>query len=107
MHHYFGTKDDLFVAALELPVDPREVIAAVVEGGVDGAGERLLRLFLSVWDDPGDAPAAARRWCAGSSSRAGQQLIREGFLRMSCSARSASASASTSPSAGCRWSPAR
>ena len=23
VHHYFGTKDDLFLAALELPVDPR------------------------------------------------------------------------------------
>src|SRR6478736_4707021 len=51
VHHYFGTKDDLFVAAMELPIDPRPVIAGVVAGGPDGAGERLLRAFLSVWDD--------------------------------------------------------
>jgi AcrR family transcriptional regulator len=51
VHHYFGTKVDLFLAALELPVDPRVVLAPVVEGGVDGAGERLLRAFLSVWED--------------------------------------------------------
>ena len=51
VHHYFGTKDDLFVAALEFPVDPRVALAPVFEGGVDGAGERLLRVFLSVWDD--------------------------------------------------------
>ena len=52
VHHYFGTKDDLFVAALQIPVDPREVMAPVVAAGPDGAGERLLRTFLGVWDDP-------------------------------------------------------
>ena len=30
VHHYFGTKTDLFVAALELPVDPRQVIAPIL-----------------------------------------------------------------------------
>jgi AcrR family transcriptional regulator len=40
VHHYFGTKDDLFLAALEMPVDPREVLAPVVALGPDGAGER-------------------------------------------------------------------
>ena len=52
VHHYFGTKDDLFLAALEMPVDPRELLAPVMAQGPDGAGERLLRTFLSVWDDP-------------------------------------------------------
>jgi len=52
VHHYFGTKDDLFMAALQIPVDPRELLATVVEQGEDGAAERLLRIFLGVWDDP-------------------------------------------------------
>ena len=52
VHHYFGTKDDLFMAALQIPVDPRELLAPVVEQGEDGAAERLLRIFLGVWDDP-------------------------------------------------------
>jgi AcrR family transcriptional regulator len=56
VHHYFGTKDDLFLAAMELPVDPRRVIAPAVAGGIDGAGERLLRAFLSLWDDPEISP---------------------------------------------------
>jgi AcrR family transcriptional regulator len=54
VHHYFGSKDDLFVAALSLPVDPREVLAPVVALGPDGAAERMLRTFLAVWDDPGN-----------------------------------------------------
>lgn len=52
VHHYFGTKDDLFVAALEMPTDPRRVMAAVAEGGLDGVGARLVEAFLEVWDDP-------------------------------------------------------
>ncbi|WP_210649970.1 TetR family transcriptional regulator [Nocardioides sp. SYSU D00065] len=56
VHHYFGSKDDLFVAALEIPVDPRAVLAPVVAAGPDGAGERLLRAFLGVWDDPAVQP---------------------------------------------------
>jgi len=56
VHHYFGTKDDLFLAAMELPFDPRRAIAPAVAGGLDGAGERLLRAFLSLWDDPEVSP---------------------------------------------------
>ena len=56
VHHYFGTKDDLFLAAMELPVDLRRVIAPAAAGGIDGAGERLLRAFLSLWDDPEVSP---------------------------------------------------
>jgi AcrR family transcriptional regulator len=56
VHHYFGTKDALFLAAMELPVDPRRVIAPAVAGGIDGAGERLLHAFLSLWDDPEISP---------------------------------------------------
>lgn len=56
VHHYFGSKSDLFVAALEAPVDPRVVLAPVAEGGVEGAGERLMRVFVSVWDDEAVRP---------------------------------------------------
>lgn len=51
VHHYFGTKDDLFLAALEFPLDPREVLAGAFAGGLDGAGERFLAVVLEVWDD--------------------------------------------------------
>ncbi len=52
VHHYFGSKDDLFLAALQMPIDPRLIVPTVFADGADGAAERLLRLFLSVWDDP-------------------------------------------------------
>ncbi|MGZ5398769.1 MAG: TetR/AcrR family transcriptional regulator [Nocardioides sp.] len=79
VHHYFGSKDDLFLAALELPVDPRQILAPALAGGLDGVAERLLRAFLSAWDDPELQPrlvAVVR----GVIDPAGSRLITEGFL---------------------------
>ncbi len=81
VHHYFGSKDDLFVAALELPVDPRVVIQPVLEGGLDGAGERLLRVFLSVWDDK-TARLPLLGLVRGVVDPQGQQFVRDGLLGM-------------------------
>ena len=79
VHHYFGSKDDLFVAALALPVDPREVIGGAVKGPAGEAGEKLIRAFLSVWDDPALQPALlalVRRVLEPG----GDRLIRDGFV---------------------------
>jgi len=79
VHHYFGSKDDLFLAALELPLDPRQVLLPAVAEGIDGVAERLLRAFLSAWDDPELQPrlvAVVR----GVMDPAGSKLITEGFL---------------------------
>jgi len=54
VHHYFGTKEQLFVAAMELPFDPTVVLPALLEPGLDGLGERVVRMLLTVWDGAGD-----------------------------------------------------
>jgi AcrR family transcriptional regulator len=59
VHHYFGSKEKLFLATMEAPVDPTEMIPKIVAGGVDGVGERLVRVFLTVWDSPAGTSAAA------------------------------------------------
>jgi AcrR family transcriptional regulator len=81
VHHYFGSKDDLFVAALQLPFDFREVVAPIAAHGPDGAAERMLPLFLSIWDDPQlQTPllALARSLTDPSS----KELMRDGFLKI-------------------------
>ena len=81
VHHYFGTKDDLFLAALQVPLDPREVLAPVATGGVPGAGERLLRVFLRVWDDEENRlPLLTLVRTVFEPS--GGQLVRDGFMRI-------------------------
>lgn len=59
VHHYFGAKDKLFLATMDSPIDPGDLIPKVLEGGVDGVGERLVRTFLGVWDSPAGSSAAA------------------------------------------------
>lgn len=51
VHYFFGSKDGLFAAAMELPFRPAEIIAPVLAEGVDGLGERMARRMLTVWDE--------------------------------------------------------
>ncbi|MFD7917171.1 MULTISPECIES: TetR/AcrR family transcriptional regulator [unclassified Streptomyces] len=52
VHHYFGSKDDLFAAAIEVSIEPALVVPAIIGEGPDGIGERLARYFLGVWENP-------------------------------------------------------
>jgi AcrR family transcriptional regulator len=54
VHHYFGTKQALFVAAVQLPVNPVEQLAAVLADDPEQAGQRLVEVFLSIWDHAAD-----------------------------------------------------
>ena len=49
--YYFGSKGDLFGAAVNLRLRASEEIAAVVSGDLRSAGPRLVRLSLTAWDD--------------------------------------------------------
>lgn len=48
--HYFGDKQALLVATLDLPVDPAAQVRAVLDGPSEGLGERLVRAFVTTWD---------------------------------------------------------
>ncbi|MFI6288721.1 TetR family transcriptional regulator [Streptomyces sp. NPDC051018] len=52
VHHYFGTKDEIFAAAIELSFEPVLVVPAILGESKDGIGERLARYFLGVWENP-------------------------------------------------------
>ncbi|WP_459987959.1 helix-turn-helix domain-containing protein, partial [Mycobacterium avium] len=38
VHHYFGTKEKLFAAAVQIPIDPMQVIGPLREVPVDDLG---------------------------------------------------------------------
>jgi AcrR family transcriptional regulator len=50
VHHYFGTKQGLFVAAVQLPVNPVEQLSALLADEPELVGQRMIGVFLSVWD---------------------------------------------------------
>lgn len=53
VHHYFGTKEQVFAAAIEVSFGPAlELPAALAAGGPEGMGERVARFMLGVWEDP-------------------------------------------------------
>lgn len=52
VHHFFGSKEAMFAAAMALPLDPAVVVPQLLAGGTDGLGERVVRLFLGLWDAP-------------------------------------------------------
>jgi AcrR family transcriptional regulator len=79
VHHYFGTKEGLFRATVEAPIDPAVMVPRVLRGDVEHVGERLVRTFLGVWDDADTGPAirAMVRSAVGNEMSAG--LLREFF----------------------------
>lgn len=53
VHHYFGTKEQMFEAAVEVAFSPvLSVRDSVLEGPLDGVGERLTRTIFGFWENP-------------------------------------------------------
>ena len=81
VNHWFGGKDGLFVAALQLPVDPEDILRRVLDGDPAQTAERVLRTFLSVWDtNGGGALTALVRSVA--SHEAAARMMREFVSRV-------------------------
>lgn len=74
--HYFGSKEGVFKAAIEFPIDPAEFIPRLLAPGLKGLGERLVLFFLETWDSPaGESLLGLIRSVVGSEMAA--QLMRE------------------------------
>jgi AcrR family transcriptional regulator len=52
VHHYFGTKQRLFLEAVDFPIDVFRAVEAVHAGDVERLGERLVRFALRLWGNP-------------------------------------------------------
>ncbi|KUJ67624.1 TetR family transcriptional regulator [Streptomyces albus subsp. albus] len=53
VHHYFGTKEQVFAAAIELSFAPAlSMPDAVAAGGREQAGERMARTMFGIWESP-------------------------------------------------------
>ncbi|MFC8432644.1 TetR family transcriptional regulator [Streptomyces sp. NPDC057253] len=53
VHHYFGTKEQVFAASIEVAFAPAlNASDAVGEGPLDGVGERLTRFIFGIWENP-------------------------------------------------------
>lgn len=50
--HFFGSKQQLFVAAVGLPLNPAEALPAILAGDRASVGERLAELLVDVLEHP-------------------------------------------------------
>jgi AcrR family transcriptional regulator len=50
VHHYFATKEQLFLATVDIPIVLTDLVDHVTARGLDGLGDRLIRTILGVWD---------------------------------------------------------
>ncbi|MFE9251120.1 TetR family transcriptional regulator [Streptomyces sp. NPDC007088] len=75
VHHFYGSKQNLFIQVLELPEKLRAAISTAARGELTGMGERIVRAHLSVWDDVSTRPALmAMVRSAATHSEAGTRL---------------------------------
>ncbi len=81
IHHYFQGKEGLFLAALEVPFDPRPELARVLIGPREEMGANLIGLVLWLWDDPERQELFLTLMRSSFTTAEGTQLIRDGLLR--------------------------
>jgi len=75
--HYFGSKDELFGAALQVPVEPAEMLRRVMEQNIDDVGTAMVRSFLDAWEpEESRGPLVARVRSAMTNDTA-MALVRE------------------------------
>ncbi len=51
VHRFFGSKESVFVAAMQLPVQPSRLVPAILADGPDGLGERIVETLLTLYDN--------------------------------------------------------
>ena len=76
MHHYFGSKDKLFLAAVEAPADPDALLPGVLSAPREELGAAVVGLVLRLWDGPA-RPAGLALLRSAVSNEWTAKLLRE------------------------------
>jgi AcrR family transcriptional regulator len=74
---YYANREALFAAAMRLPFDPATSLAQLLAPGVDGLGERMVRVTLRMLDDPETRDQLAEMVRDGAGATKATAAIRE------------------------------
>ncbi|MFL6073196.1 MAG: TetR family transcriptional regulator [Mycobacteriales bacterium] len=77
VHHFYGPKEQVFAAALSLPVRPADVLAMVADGPREEVGERVARFILSIWRDPATREPLLAVIRSAATSEPAAAMVRE------------------------------
>ncbi|HST84580.1 MAG TPA: TetR family transcriptional regulator [Kineosporiaceae bacterium] len=81
VHHYFDSKEDLFVSALGFPARPQDILAVVLAGPIEEIGERLARAVFAIWDSAEGRDRIVALLSGALSSEAVARMLREFLAR--------------------------
>jgi len=77
VHHFFGTKERLFVAAMRFPMLPSEFLSDVVTAERDRLGEVIVRLVMQIWDDPDARSTVLGLFRSAVTNEGAARMLRE------------------------------
>jgi len=79
VHHYFGTKEDLFATSIDLPLRPTELADTVFADGVESAGMRITTVFFTVWENQETRSPLLAMLRGAFGTEQGAEILREFF----------------------------
>ena len=77
--HFFPTKERLFTAVIDLPEEVERAIDQALQGDPEHLGERLMRMFADVWEDPVTGPRMIGLLRSAASYEAAAARLRDVF----------------------------
>ncbi|KAA1248707.1 TetR/AcrR family transcriptional regulator [Mycobacterium simiae] len=79
VHHYFGSKQQLFAAAIRVHIDPMQVLGPMRETPVEELGFKLPSMLLPLWDSELGAGLIAilRSLIAGDDASLARSFLQE------------------------------
>lgn len=80
LSHYFGNKDGLFAATMELPEGAQKILTQALTGPTATQGERLTRSYLGLWEDATTGPQMQILARSALSNEAATEHMRAVFI---------------------------
>jgi AcrR family transcriptional regulator len=77
VHHFFGSKDELFLTVLQVPETVMSQVPAVLGGDLEQAGERLARFFLGLFESPDTRAAILTTLRSAVTQEEAARIMRE------------------------------
>jgi AcrR family transcriptional regulator len=77
IHHFFGSKEQVFVAAVNFPLNPAEALPMLLAGPPEELGERIARFMLSIWQEPRTRAQLLALLRSAMSNEAAAAMVRD------------------------------
>jgi AcrR family transcriptional regulator len=77
VHHFFGSKDELFLTVLQVPETVLSQVPALLGGDLEKAGERLVRFFLGLFESADTRAAILTTLRSAVTQEQAARILRE------------------------------